>query len=119
MSKGKKTTASKPKPQKLVTNPEKPSTSMKLNEGRHKTSGEGVMAFGKMNYIIMGAGLLLIVLGFIIMGTVDNLEMTDTSSGEEMFGFRAVVLPSFLVIIGLALQVVAILRKPKSGEAAE
>jgi hypothetical protein len=117
MSKGKKTTASKPKPQKLVTNPEKPSTSLKMNEGRHKTAGEGVMVFGKMNYIIMGVGLVLIVLGFIVMATVPNLEMGAPTTGEEMFGFRAVVLPSFLIIIGLALQVVAILRKPKSGEA--
>lgn len=116
----KKNKAAKPKPQpkqkaqEHVAHPEKPSASMKLAEGRHKTAGEGVFLFDKTNYIIMGVGILLILLGFVIMATVPKVEMTDTSTPEEIFGFRAVVLPSFLVIIGLALQVVAILKKPKA-----
>ncbi|MAD97741.1 MAG: hypothetical protein CMB99_10485 [Flavobacteriaceae bacterium] len=68
--------------------------------------------FGKNNYIIMLIGLATIALGFILMagGGSDNPEVFN----EEIYSWRRIRLAPTLVIIGFAIEIYAILVKPKT-----
>lgn len=67
--------------------------------------------FGKRNYIIMIVGLVVISLGFILMagGGSDNPEVFN----EEIYNWRRIRLAPTLVIIGLGIEIYAILANPK------
>jgi uncharacterized membrane protein len=68
-------------------------------------SEESKFAFKKINYIIMLAGVLTLILGFIIM-TLDNEEFG--------FGFLGLTLGPIVVMLGFLIQFVAIFYKKKS-----
>ncbi|OGS73866.1 MAG: hypothetical protein A3F91_13815 [Flavobacteria bacterium RIFCSPLOWO2_12_FULL_35_11] len=67
--------------------------------------------FGKKNYVVMLIGLVFIGLGFILMagGGSDNPEIFNA----EMYNFRRIRLAPTLVIIGLGIEIYAIMAKPK------
>ncbi len=67
--------------------------------------------FGKKNYIIMLVGIVFIALGFILMagGGSDDPEIFN----EEIYNFRRIRLAPTLVLIGLAIEIYAIMAKPK------
>lgn len=74
--------------------------------------------FGKENYKWMLIGLGLIVLGFILMmgadaNTVDG-KFDPNSWNEGIFSIRRIRVAPFLVIAGFAVQVFAILKRPKT-----
>lgn len=66
--------------------------------------------FGKRNYLIMFAGLVLIALGYILMagGGSEDPNVFD----ESIFSFRRIRLAPTLVLLGLGIQVYAILANP-------
>ena len=70
-----------------------------------------VFAFGKENYILMMAGVVLIIIGFILMnggGSKDPNVFND-----DMFDFRRLTLSPILILIGFGLEIVAIMKRPK------
>ena len=74
--------------------------------------------FGKDNYKWMLIGLGLIVLGFILMmgpdaNTIDG-KFDPNSWNEDIFSIRRIRIAPLLVISGFAVQVFAILKRPKS-----
>lgn len=70
-----------------------------------------IFAFGKENYILMLAGVVLIVLGFILM-TGGGSKDPNVFNGE-MFNSRRLTLAPILVLVGFAVELVAIMKKPK------
>ncbi len=67
--------------------------------------------FGKRNYGIMLIGLVVIAIGFILMaggGSEDPAVFND-----EIYNFRRIRLAPTLVIIGLIIEIYAILANPK------
>jgi hypothetical protein len=61
------------------------------------------MAFGRENYLLMLAGIGLLIIGFTIMA----------SDKEEFgFGFMGLTLGPIVVILGFIVEFFAILRKP-------
>lgn len=56
------------------------------------------MPFGKMNYVLMGVGALVIVLGFILMS--GGAEHTATEFDESIYSFRRITLAPIVVILG-------------------
>lgn len=68
--------------------------------------------FGKKNYIVMVIGILVIALGFILMagGGSDNPEVFN----EAIYSWRRIRLAPTLVIIGLGIEIYAILLNPKN-----
>ena len=70
--------------------------------------------FGKKNYLIMGIGLAVIAIGFILMsgGGSDNPAVFDTS----IFNFRRIHLAPALVLLGFGIEIYAILVKPNEEE---
>ncbi|OSY88735.1 hypothetical protein WH52_03410 [Tenacibaculum holothuriorum] len=67
--------------------------------------------FGKRNYIIMLIGLAVIALGFILMagGGSDDPNVFN----PEIYSWRRIRLAPTLVIIGLGIEIYAILANPK------
>lgn len=67
--------------------------------------------FGKKNYVVMLIGLAFIGLGFILMagGGSDNPEIFN----PDMYNFRRIRLAPTLVLIGLGIEIYAIMAKPK------
>lgn len=66
--------------------------------------------FGKKNYVIMVIGLVFITLGFIFMagGGSENPDVFN----EEIYNWQRIRLAPTLVIIGLAIEIYAILVNP-------
>jgi hypothetical protein len=67
--------------------------------------------FGKKNYILMLIGVLFIAVGFILMagGGSDDPNVFN----EEIYNFRRIRLAPTLVLIGLAIEIYAIMAKSK------
>ena len=67
--------------------------------------------FGKRNYVIMLIGIIIIALGFILMAGGGSED--PTVFNKEIYNFRRIRLAPTLVIIGLIVEIYAILANPK------
>jgi len=78
---------------------------------KKKEENKREFLFGKKNYTIMLIGIAVIVLGFILMagGGSDDPEIFN----EEIYNFRRIRLAPTLVLIGLGIQIYAIMAKSK------
>ncbi|WP_329903962.1 DUF3098 domain-containing protein [Porphyromonas pogonae] len=68
------------------------------------------MLYGKKNYILMGASVLIILIGFVLMsggGSADGV-----SFNPDIFSSRRIVLAPIICMIGFVLMIYAILTKP-------
>lgn len=74
--------------------------------------GEQQSLFGKTNYQLMLAGVALIVIGFLLM-MGGNSDDPNRFSPEEVYSFRRITLAPIVILLGLAVEVYAIMRKPK------
>ena len=71
----------------------------------------GAFLFGKRNYVIMLIGIIIIAVGFILMAGGGSED--PTVFNEEIYNFRRIRLAPTLVIIGLIVEIYAILANPK------
>ena len=78
---------------------------------KKKLENKSVFLFTKKNYIIMLVGIAVIALGFILMagGGSDDPAVFN----EEIYNFRRIRLAPTLVLIGLAIEIYAIMAKSK------
>ena len=78
---------------------------------KKKQENKKVFLFERRNYSIMIIGILFIGLGFILMagGGSDDPEVFN----EDIYNFRRIRLAPTLVLIGLAIEIYAILARPK------
>jgi len=76
-----------------------------------KQNSKSEFLFGKKNYIIMLIGIAFIILGFALMagGGSDDPEVFN----EAIYNFRRIRLAPTLVLIGLAIEIYAIMAKSK------
>lgn len=70
--------------------------------------------FSRQNYVLLLAGLGVVILGFILMsgGGSDDPDVFS----EAIFSHRRITLAPILVLIGYGLVMVAIMKKPKQSE---
>ena len=66
--------------------------------------------FGRKNYIVMGIGLGVIALGFILMAGGGSED--PNVFNPEIYNFRRIRLAPMLVLLGFAIEVYAILLNP-------
>tara|TARA_R110001583_G_scaffold25521_2_gene92206 strand:- start:3284 stop:3529 length:246 start_codon:yes stop_codon:yes gene_type:complete len=80
-----------------------------MNKKKEENNSE--FLFGKKNYTIMLIGIAIIALGFILMagGGSDDPAVFN----EEIYNFRRIRLAPTLVLIGLGIEIYAILVKSK------
>ena len=67
--------------------------------------------FGKQNYILLGIGVLVVVVGFILMmggGSEDPTQFNDA-----IFSPRRITVAPTLVLIGYLFVIYAIMKKPQ------
>ena len=76
-----------------------------------KKSNEGEFLFEKKNYLIMLVGIVVILFGFGLMagGGSDDPAVFN----EAIYNFRRIRLAPTVVLIGLAIEVYAIMANPK------
>ncbi len=68
--------------------------------------------FGKENFIILGAGALMIVLGFVLMagGGSDDPNVFN----PEIFSARRIIISPLLIIGGFVVNIYGVMRKRKA-----
>ena len=70
-------------------------------------------AFGRMNFILLAVGMLVVVIGFILMSG-------DSSSEEaynpDIFSTRRIVVAPIVCLLGFVSMIYAVVHKPKDGE---
>ncbi|MBT6081520.1 MAG: DUF3098 domain-containing protein [Polaribacter sp.] len=78
----------------------------------NKKTPKNTFLFGKKNYVIMIIGLVFITLGFVLMsgGGSDNPAVFN----EEIYNWQRIRLAPTLVIIGLGIEIYAILVNPNT-----
>lgn len=84
---------------------------MKNRFNKISDPNDGKMPLTTKNYILLLAGLVVIILGFVLMAGGGS----DSSSefNYEMFSWRRITLAPILVIGGFAFEVFAILKRFK------
>lgn len=99
-----------PKKKVVVTGSKKPpvasSRSQRTDTG---TSGESLL-YGRTHYILMGAGILLIVLGLILMSG-GSMPDPDTWDESQIYSGRRTILAPMVILAGLGVEIYAIFKK--------
>ena len=82
-----------------------------MGKKKKEESAQTGLAFTKQNYMLLGIGFLIIVLGFVLMigGKSDDPNVFN----PEIFSFRRITLAPVIVLIGFAFEIYAIMKKPK------
>jgi hypothetical protein len=68
--------------------------------------------FDRTNYLIMISGVVVIVLGFILMSGGKTSD-PNIFPKEELYSFRRITLAPIVVMLGFAIEIYAILKRPK------
>ncbi|HNR18369.1 MAG TPA: DUF3098 domain-containing protein [Bacteroidia bacterium] len=74
-------------------------------------SNEQDLAFGKINYMLMIAGILLLIIGYAMMSGGGSND--PNVFNPEIFSFRRITLAPIIVLLGYGLEVLAIVIKAK------
>ncbi|PSL48770.1 Protein of unknown function (DUF3098) [Chitinophaga niastensis] len=69
--------------------------------------------FSKENYKFMLAGVVVIILGFLLM-MGGNSDDPNVFKPEEVYSFRRITLAPIVIVLGLLIEVYAIMRRPKT-----
>src|ERR1043166_8267447 len=68
--------------------------------------------FDKENYMWMLGGILLILIGFTLMAGGKSPD-PHKFNYDEIFSFRRITLAPIIILLGFAVEVYAIMKKPK------
>lgn len=68
--------------------------------------------FAKENYKFMIAGLAIVVVGFLLM-MGGNSDDPNSFKPEEVYSFRRITLAPIVIVLGLIVEIYAIMRRPK------
>ena len=69
--------------------------------------------FGKENYIWIIAGLVIIAIGLVLMAGGNSAD-PNVFDPKEVYSKTRITVAPILILLGLAVEVFAIFRKPKS-----
>ncbi|MCX7696772.1 MAG: DUF3098 domain-containing protein [Bacteroidales bacterium] len=68
------------------------------------------MVFGKINYLLMLGGILLMALGYLLM--IGGGSHDPKVFNYEIFSFQRLTLAPILIVLGIVVNVIAILYRP-------
>jgi hypothetical protein len=69
--------------------------------------------FTKDNYLWMGIGIAIVLLGFLLMSGGKNAD-PSVFDENEVYSFRRITLAPLLIMAGLMVEVYAIMKRPKA-----
>ena len=73
------------------------------------------LAFGRMNFILLGVGMLVVVIGFLLMaGGSSSPEAYD----PDIFSARRIKVAPIVCLLGFVSMIYAVVRRPKDKEEA-
>lgn len=67
--------------------------------------------FGKKNYMLIGLGIAVIVAGLLLMAGGKSPD-PNVFLKDEIYGFRRITLAPIVILIGFAIEMYAIFKKP-------
>jgi hypothetical protein len=73
-------------------------------------------AFGRMNFILLAVSMLVVIIGFILMGGDGS---TDTAYTPDIFSVRRTKVAPIVCLIGFVSMIYAVVYKPKDKETTE
>ncbi|MBP3755773.1 MAG: DUF3098 domain-containing protein [Prevotella sp.] len=71
------------------------------------------LAFGKVNFILLAVGMLVVIIGFILMSGPGS---TATNYNPDIFSPMRIKVAPAVCFVGFASIIYAIIRKPKDTE---
>ena len=71
------------------------------------------LAFGKTNFILLAVGMLVIIIGFVLMGGPGS---TETTFNPDIFSTMRVKVAAVVTLLGFVSIIYAIVHKPKDDE---
>lgn len=103
-----------PKKKVVVTTKKKVPTKRRVSPSSHRSRSsevvQEVMVFGKQSYIWMGAGIVLIALGLILMSG-GQMPSTEVWDDDIIYSFRRTTLAPIFILAGLVVEIYAIFKK--------
>lgn len=88
-------------------------TAMASGKAKHESS----FAFGKINYILLIAGVVILFLGYICLSGGGSDDPTVFS--DKLFDARRLVVAPILIVGGLIVEIFAIMIRPKDKKEVE
>ncbi|MEN9346970.1 MAG: DUF3098 domain-containing protein [Flavobacteriales bacterium] len=70
-------------------------------------------AMGRKNYILLGIGLVILLVGYLMMSGGGSPD-PNVFNGDELFSFRRITLAPMVVLAGYIFIGFAIMYKPKA-----
>ena len=70
-------------------------------------------AFDKTNFILLAAGMVVIIIGFLLM---TGPSSTPTHFEPDIFSVRRIKVAPVVCLLGFVFMIYAVLRKPKTEE---
>jgi hypothetical protein len=96
----------------MSTQPQKSRTATPASPAKKETGRPaGDFAFGRENYLLMLAGIALIVTGFLLMSGGGAKDPSQWN--PDIFSTRRITVAPVLVILGFVVEVFAIVKKSK------
>ena len=77
-----------------------------------ETSKSMGYAITRINYLMMIAGFIVIIIGFVLMSGGKSNDVNVFS--EEIFSFRRITLAPIVVLAGFMFEIFAIMYRPKN-----
>ena len=71
------------------------------------------LAFGRMNFILLAAGMIVVIIGFILMGGDGS---TDTAYNPDIFSVRRTKVAPIVCLIGFVSMIYAVVYETKDKE---
>jgi NADH:ubiquinone oxidoreductase subunit 6 (subunit J) len=68
------------------------------------------LAFGRVNFILLAIGMVVVIIGFILMSGAGSDE---TAFKTEIFSTRRIVVAPIVCFLGFVSMIVAVMYKPK------
>jgi hypothetical protein len=68
-------------------------------------------AFDKVNFILLAAGMAVVIIGFLLM---TGPSSTETAFEPDIFSARRIKVAPVVCLIGFVSMIYAVLRKPKA-----
>ena len=72
-------------------------------------------AFGRMNFILLGVGMLAVIIGFILMGGGSSSE---EAYNPDIFSTQRIKVAPIIWLLGLVSMIYAVVHKSKDKEEA-
>ena len=70
-------------------------------------------AFDKTNFLLLGVGMIIIIIGFLLMSGSGS---TETTFNPDIFSVRRIKIAPVVCFIGFIFMIYGILRKPVDKE---